>query len=392
MYLLISTFSSLTLISFWAGPLRGIFANLQRGNILKDVQTLILDGLSVPAELISEMILNDSYHIRILSIREVKNLNEQKLMQVLRYAVRPSRSKNTPRLEGLYVFGRREPPPVIKDFKRHVNRYPPGIAPLDTIPQYGGVMSSQGAQIGAEWNLKSQEALSDCLNHTNQGWYIKTGKLFARQLTHTMNQDWAATILACKGIIQFDAVLCPGPRHSTDSPHMRKLSTHSRDGEAAEYSPVWYNRLDAYISPSVALVSVRGCAICGISPEGITIYGKSETSRFPLLAPPPLHASTLKSAIHPPPISSGEKGRLIVRCSACMSGRYCESCHKWWCEDCYQIEDDEKKPRHPNTPTNGGKALLPPDAENVKVHMGFCVADCLVGEMMAGAGSGGMWG
>jgi len=30
--------------------------------------------------------------------------------------------------------------------------------------------------------------------------------------------------------------------------------------------------------------------------------------------------------------------------------------------------------------------------EDIKVHMGLCVDNCLVGEMMAGAGSIGMWG
>jgi hypothetical protein len=29
--------------------------------------------------------------------------------------------------------------------------------------------------------------------------------------------------------------------------------------------------------------------------------------------------------------------------------------------------------------------------ENVKVHMDLCVDNCLVGDMMAGAGSNGMW-
>jgi hypothetical protein len=29
--------------------------------------------------------------------------------------------------------------------------------------------------------------------------------------------------------------------------------------------------------------------------------------------------------------------------------------------------------------------------EEIKVHMGLCVDTCLVGEMMAGSGAGGMW-
>ncbi|CAD6447992.1 bfb4d94b-76d8-4567-b13b-be4655024c47 [Sclerotinia trifoliorum] len=37
---------------FYGGPLRGIFNRLRSRNLLLDVQTLILDGLSVPSDLV----------------------------------------------------------------------------------------------------------------------------------------------------------------------------------------------------------------------------------------------------------------------------------------------------------------------------------------------------
>ncbi|KAI9799644.1 MAG: hypothetical protein M1833_003959 [Piccolia ochrophora] len=90
---------------FYSGPLRGIFGKLKRKNVLQDVRTLILDGLSVPAELVHEIIADDPFNVEILSIRGAKNINEGKLAQTLLYAARPSRPPNTPRLKGFYFFG-----------------------------------------------------------------------------------------------------------------------------------------------------------------------------------------------------------------------------------------------------------------------------------------------
>ncbi|KAG6994360.1 hypothetical protein FocnCong_v016563 [Fusarium oxysporum f. sp. conglutinans] len=45
----------LTEDDFYAGPLRGIFSTLRQRDILRDVQSLILDGLSVTAELCHEI-------------------------------------------------------------------------------------------------------------------------------------------------------------------------------------------------------------------------------------------------------------------------------------------------------------------------------------------------
>ncbi|EGC45531.1 conserved hypothetical protein [Histoplasma capsulatum var. duboisii H88] len=74
---------SLTEDDFYSGPLRGIFSGLGRRSILQDVRTLILDGLSVPADLIADIILTDRFNVVLLSIRDCLNLNERKLMQTL---------------------------------------------------------------------------------------------------------------------------------------------------------------------------------------------------------------------------------------------------------------------------------------------------------------------
>ena len=42
-------------LSFYGGPLQGIFNTLRRRHILQDVQTLILDGLSVTSDLLSDL-------------------------------------------------------------------------------------------------------------------------------------------------------------------------------------------------------------------------------------------------------------------------------------------------------------------------------------------------
>ena len=60
--------------SFYSGPLRGIFAMLQRRDLLSCVQTLVLDGLSVTADLCNEIIADPRYNVSFLYISGVKNL------------------------------------------------------------------------------------------------------------------------------------------------------------------------------------------------------------------------------------------------------------------------------------------------------------------------------
>lgn len=69
---------NLTEDEFYSGPLRGILYNLRRSNIISNVQTLVLDGLSVTADLINDILVGSEFQVRILSVRETKNLNERR--------------------------------------------------------------------------------------------------------------------------------------------------------------------------------------------------------------------------------------------------------------------------------------------------------------------------
>lgn len=245
--------------------------------MLQHVQILNLDGLSVPSNLISDIILHDSFSVRILSIREVKHLNQRILQQALQYAVRPSRPPNTPKLQGLYIFGQKD----------------------------------------ANWQSCPEPGDSWHESVTRERWYRKSGQV----ITETPALGWPQIVGACLGIISFDAVLCPGCTPfltSRNSSHDSK-ETSCLDG----------------VATNLATHAVQGCNRCHSSPEGFSVFGKSPHDHFPLLAPPPLRTSTAKAAKtpfieHPP----AEK-RIVLRCMNCLPHRYCQSCHDWWCESCY---------------------------------------------------------
>ncbi|SPQ26685.1 ccb74587-41ff-4ee5-926b-3646c8867fea [Thermothielavioides terrestris] len=183
---------TLTEDDFYSGPLRGIFQNLRRIDVLKDVQVLSLDGLSVTAELVHEILTDPSFSVRILSIRGVKNLNERRLCSTLRYACRESRPEGTPRLKGLYVFGPKDPAPASASSGG-------SRSPSPTSP----------AGVAAAWNARSQNALTAALAEESEAWYERRGGQFANRI----DPEWASTLVACAGIIAFDSVLCAGPRH-----------------------------------------------------------------------------------------------------------------------------------------------------------------------------------
>jgi len=50
-----------------------------------------------------------------------------------------------------------------------------------------------------------------------------------------------------------------------------------------------------------------------------------------LVAPAPLHSSTLRAACKAP---DGKPVPDCLRCEACARDRFCEGCGKWWCEGC----------------------------------------------------------
>jgi hypothetical protein len=358
---------SLTEEEFYGGPLRGILGRLHQKRILKYVQTLVLDGLSVPADLVREIVAEDWYNVRILSIRESSNLNQTKLQKELRYITRPTRAEGTPKLKGLYFFGP-------KDSKRPViwqQRDPP--------PAGLGVMESEGAQIGAEWNRRSSVALGTCIRDDETKWYGCTGRVMKRPLS-----DWPETLQACKGLINFDAVLCRGPKHDISK----------------------VDSID-FLQPAIATVALgeRGCETCGSCPEGPAAFGHSPEYILPLISPPPSHSSTIRAAQYMPPIDT-RSPRLILRCEDCLRGRWCERCNRWWCEDCYmepvhrvQRTELQQVELHEQIRNEGLDSVAHGEGQTrgvigspIKVYSKLCVEKCLVSEMMTGSGSNGMWG
>jgi hypothetical protein len=361
---------SLTEDEFYSGPLRGIFSKLERQSLLYNVHVMILDGLSVPADLVRELIAEDRFNVRILSIREVKHLNERKLQQVLKYAVRPSRPAGTPKIKGIYLFGPRAIQDAPNEKKRHL------------FPSKG-VMSSQGAQIGAEWNHKSSDALNVALAHTDDKWYQSSGRMTAKRPSY----EWAETVQACEGIIAFDAVLCRGPRHDITKAFVNDSSTPTNTAHP-----------NSYLKPAIASVALgpAGCENCHSCPESLAVFGDAPTSQMPLLSPVPLHSSSLRAAQMPKANHGSKYPPLYVRCEDCLRGRYCEKCHKWWDEECFSVSTIAQRTELQQTEhvehvqTDGGIQVV--CKQTIKVHMGLCVDSCLVKEMEAGAGSNGMWG
>ena len=349
---------------FYSGPLRGIFSTLKRRGVLQDVQILILDGLSVTAELVREIACDEPFNVRILSIRGVKNLNERKLKQVLKYIVRPGRPLGTPRIKGLYFFTPRPVPKILSWTPPATNK----------VPSWGGVTNSIGAQLGTHWNQRSQQALSLLIAADTEPWYRASGAMsFAEHLA-----EWTDILSLCRGLIAFDAVLCRGPRHDES----RSLADQSQVGD--------------FLPPMSATVALgtTGCQVCHSVPEGPAIPGQSPTDHLPLLDPPPRHTSSISVAQRIPRSSAQSPSSLplIVRCKPCLSDRWCEGCNKFWCESCYQASGTS------STYTQMQKVEALENSSSVglrmgiKVHLGLCIEDCLVGEMYTGAGSGGMWG
>ncbi|GKT65356.1 ubiquitin fusion degradation protein [Colletotrichum tofieldiae] len=339
---------NLTEDDFYSGPLRGIFANIRRQNILQDVQTLILDGMSVTAELCHDIIVDSTYSVRLLSIRGVKNLNERKLCGSLQYACRPSRPEGMPRLKGLYVFG-------AKDTQ---------LLPT-TAPSVSSGAASHAAQIGAGWNAKSQQALTSSLRTEGEDWYQKKGRIITRPLV----EEWANTLVDCHGIIAFDGLACTGPHHM-NSPAYGK----TRIPPAARH---W----------AVATVALGGCAGCGAAPEGMTVHNGTPAIHRPLLSPPPLLTSSVKAATTPH-FGPGSSASFVARCIDCLRERYCAGCNKWWCEECYQTPSAITELADSDVivvDAEGGAWVQHQEHESqpkIKVRNGACYPNCSMGEVI----------
>lgn len=290
--------------------------------------------------------------MRILSVRGAKNLNERKLCGTLQYACRRSRPEGMPRLKGLYVFGARD------------SQLPSMTA--SGVPAAASSAASHAAQISAGWNAKSQQALSSSLRSEGDEWYQKKGHIITRQLV----EEWANTLVACHGLIAFDAVPCTGPHH-INSPAYGKVKIPA----AASH---W----------AVATVALAGCAGCGAAPEGMTVHGDHPASQRPLLSPPPVLTSSVKAATAPQPGPGLTESSFVARCVDCLRERYCAGCNKWWCEECYQtpgaaieLVDTDVVIVDPE----GGSWVQHHEQQSqpkIKVRNGTCFPDCTVSEVI----------
>ena len=282
---------------FYSAPLGNIFANLERKSILQDVRTLVLDGLPVPADLVSEIVLTDRFNVSILSIRECLHLNERKLMQVLQHAARPTRPKGTPKVKGVYYFTPAKTEPMSRS----------GYRDWWSSRCIGQTGSGQATPV---------PELQDPSQFQN-AWYRPSGRLLKRAI----EDGWAQVIQKCQGIIAFDAVLCRGPRHNADLYSLGSQGMLPPEGRL--------------LGPTIATVALgpQGCDGCHTSPEGPAIWGQSPDEHFPLLAPPPLHSSSQAIAKRPA-LFPDEHPVLIARCADCLTHRWCHRCNKWFCNNC----------------------------------------------------------
>lgn len=361
----------LTEDDIYAGPLRGVLSKLSRTVPLSFVHVLVLDGLaSVTSDLITEILTDVKYDVWILSVIGCINLNPRKLQQLLCYMCRESRPEGTPRLKGLYFFGAAQ---------RQSNKKTSMSIGSLTIT---GVTSAIGAQLGS--SPVSTQMLSPASTDT---WYSPTGRVLSDGFAQ--RSPWEETLQVCSGIIAFDAVQC-NHMHT----HMEPYLHHASREYLAEYKP-------AVLPLATVALGPAGCAGCGQAPEGSPVWGESDVMQFPLLSPPPITGRIL-DAMRPPPTARGsQKQRLIASCTWCLTNRHCESCHRWWCGTCYDLQPLAKTQQLETFVAISGLDYMPSADElqgrggkghSVKVFNNLCVENCLVGEMMTGAGSGGMWG
>ena len=359
---------ALTEDDFYCGPIRGLFSALARQHILSHVQIMVLDGLTVPADLIYEVITEDRFNVRVLSIRDVRHLNLSKLRQALKFIVRPSRPKGTPKLRALYVFSARE--------QESLRLQQQNILDAMSLEDGYGVTASEGAQIGSTWNERSHGEVCQLAAQCNDDWYQKTG----RNISLKDAEDWAPVLQACEGIIAFDAVLCRGPRHN--------VLTVSEAGLSGE------DPRESWLPAAVASVALgpSGCVKCGSCPEKPAYWGASPAPHLPLLSPMSRHSTVASSSQRPSSTLNPSNIPFIARCEGCLRGRWCERCLKWWCESCYNEAWAEKRSSKVRRGSLEAGVLPNSGDDCIKIHMGLCTEICLISEMMSGAGSFGMWG
>ncbi|KAL8996710.1 MAG: hypothetical protein Q9169_003825 [Polycauliona sp. 2 TL-2023] len=262
-------------------PARKAFRLLDSKAVFDCVTTLILDRMTVPAPLLWRILSDQSFNIRILSVREVEKLNDALLKEMIRRLIQPWRPKGSLKLRALYYFTPSDPvhePSQMSD-----------------STAFQGVTNSLGSQLG-------QAQTSVCVSPSVPSWTSGKGLLFESSLVKAQDV-WVQLIEESRGLIAFDTIIC---HHSP----------------ASGLNPCLAN---------VALAA-HGCQGCRSAPEQPMIYGQTPAQDLPLLSPPPLFASTVKAAQCPRP---GENPRFYARCTQCLQGRWCSNCNVWWCEDCY---------------------------------------------------------
>ena len=341
------------------------------------------------SDLVHDILIDPDYSVRILSLRGCAHLNERQLRGALQYACRSSRPDGSPRLKGVYIFGTRDS--LIWRRERGIQQ---------SVLGSGVPVPAVRSAVGAAWSNRTQLALARAcaLEHETDAWYGYRGVQFIDD--QPFHPEWAQTLVACDGLIAFDAILCTGPRH-LNSRAWGTVNTGALDAASrgpAVAIPQW----------SVATLSLNGCSGCGSAPEGWTVWGEEpptvdrpgererrasdksatryEIGRFPLLRRAPLHSANVRVAMcpagqplypRPSDLSGGsaDLARFIPRCTDCLRDRYCVACHRWWCESCFV------GPFAPELPHGGifQSAVIPdiPDLAahrlpDFKVRDGFC--------------------
>ena len=324
----------------------------KKWNALESVSILILDGLAVPQDWLTNFLLGEPNNVRLLSIRELRDFHPEDVKKLLISLIAASRA-GISKIKGVYYFGLKDD---LTDRNEFTTASPRGHVPTTGVIYISstGVMSSPGAQLGAPAPIPND---GGNLPSSRVGWYDGAGKLpFTRLRSAYQLRRWAELLHSSVGVVAFDIVSC------------RRCPMTAEGKEKI---------------PELATVSLKGCQICGSCPEGIAYAGKSPASHLPLIAPVPLYSSNVRVA-QIPPMETTTVPPLIARCSKCLEDRWCVNCNAWWCESCYtpprkglsQAENMQSK-------QSGG---------SIKVHYGVCVENCLVSELYSGAGEGGMWG
>ena len=220
----------------YSKPLDQALSAMKMRSLLSSVRTLVLDGLNVPSNVLMDLLLNQAYQIRFLSLREVGMLSDDKLQRILRYVIRPSRPRprDSPKLKGLYYFQGRARTNPLSEYSS---------VPALT-PEREGITTRLGARLGAGSYISSMtKAVNDLYDHSI---YASHG-VYAKPLNTEPTDEWASVLSACRGIVAFDMVLCP---HDST-----KLSA-----------------VDP--TPKIATIRLSGCEDCGSCPEGPAYPGK----------------------------------------------------------------------------------------------------------------------